>query len=475
MSHMPKIKIDPPESCKEAVRTKTSYPMSAADRLVKPICLEDYGFIEHEYILKGSANVYEWPLRQKYPNVRTEGVPYGSRILVRKPKDPKDFNGIVVVELLNYASQYDRAIPGWGHCFEYYLDKGMAWVGVTIRDVTMDVLKRFDPERYQEIDFPNPLPPERRGKPDDSYGNANQDKENGLRWDMISQLSALIHSSRYDNPFYGYEIKQIMATGATGGDLSLYVSGIHPLHCLENKSSVYDGFLIYMTGAPGSINQMAPKMTELDERAKYYSEVPLIHILTTGDMLGGGFHPDWSYMQRRPDADEPGKKLRRYEIGGCGVRAAFDKKRCVCQEDVERAKALWKESVNYEYEYPVRYILRAATEALILWMQKGIAPPHSPLLETEREYPDTEFKRDEVGNTAGGIRLPYVDVPLYRYHEEGGAVRLPDEMIHRLYKDKNDYFEKVAVSTLDALEGRWILKEDAVKILLEALNERIPD
>jgi len=28
---------------------------------------------------------------------------------------------------------------------------------------------------------------------------------------------------------------------------------------------------------------------------------------------------------------------------------------------------------------------------------------------------------------------------------------------------------------LDALEGRWILKEDAVKILLEALNERIPD
>lgn len=463
------------ESCREAVRTPTSYPLSAADRLVEPICLSDYGYLEKEYILKGKSNVYEWPAGQAAPTVRTSGVPYASRMLVRMPEDTRRFNGVVVVELLNYASKYDRSIPGWGHCFDYYLEHGMIWVGLTIRDTTMAVLKQFDPERYGELDFPNPLPPEQRQEADSSYGKADRDKENGLKWDLISQVSMLLRSKREDAPLKDYAVTQIMLTGATGGDASCYLAGIHPMYCREDGGPLYDGFLIYMTGAPGCINQTTPKMSELDERDKYYSEVPFIHVLTTGDMLGGGFHPDWAYMQRRPDADEQGRKLCRYELAGCGVRAAYDKQRCCCPEDVARTNAPWKDTVNYEYEYPVRYILRAATEALILWMQKGIAPPHSPLLEVENEYPNTRFLRDEAGNTKGGVRLPYVDAPLYLFQEEGGAVRLAPEVIRKLYSSKEDYLQKVFKSTLDALEGRWILKEDAIKILMEAANEPLPE
>lgn len=472
---MKKKTVFPMETCCEAPRTETSWPLSAADRLVEPICLADYGFVEKEFLIGGKANVYEWPVGQQYPTVRTPLVPYGSRMLIRMPEDPAKFNGVVVVELLNYASKYDRAIPGWGHCFEYYLDHNMVWVGLTIRDTTLDLLREFDPERYATMDFPNPLPKEERLEADNSYGKANRDKENGLKWDMISQVAALFRSNREDNPLKDYAIKQIMATGATGGDLSCYVAGIHPMYCRDDGATLYDGFLIYMTGAPGCINQTTPKMSELDPRDKYYAEVPFIHVLTTGDMLGGGFHPDWAYMQRRPDKNEPTEKLHRYELAGCGVRAAYDKQRCCCPEDVARTSAPWKDTVNYEYEYPVRYILRAATEALIRWMQDGVEPPFSPLLETEGEYPDVSFVRDAAGNTLGGVRLPYVDAPLYHYQEEGGATRLPKETIRELYTSKADYFAKVAKSTLEALEGRWILKEDAVKILAEAAAEPLSE
>lgn len=57
---MNKKPISPMTSCREAVRTAASYPLSAHDHLVKPIALGQYGYTEKEYIIKGNANVYEW-------------------------------------------------------------------------------------------------------------------------------------------------------------------------------------------------------------------------------------------------------------------------------------------------------------------------------------------------------------------------------------------------------------------------------
>ena len=255
-----------PEECRELPRTENSYPFGAADRLVEPIRLEEYGFEEHEYLLKGHSHVYEWKEGMRYPEVRTESAPYGTRILVRRPSVPKDFHGVVVVELMNWASKYDRTIPGWGHCFDYYLSRGIAWIGVAVRDVALEAMKRFDPIRYRELDFKNPQPPELRGEPADSYGRCNIENENGLIWDMLSQLGVLLKSDTKENPMYGFPVQKVMATGATAGDLSAYLCGIHPLHRNCKNRPIYDGFLIYMTGAPGGINQETNKNSELDER-----------------------------------------------------------------------------------------------------------------------------------------------------------------------------------------------------------------
>lgn len=464
-----------PAECNLLPRTAESYPFSAADRLVEPIDLSEFGYVEKEYEISGVSHVYELPEGQQFPEIQTDKAPYCSKMLVRLPESPADFSGVVVVELLNWASKYDRTIPGWGQCYDYYLEKGIAWVGLTVRDVALEAAKRFDPVRYANLAFKNPKPEELRGEPQTCYGRCNMENENGLSWDMISQVGVLLKSGDADSPFNGYGVRYIYATGATAGDLSAYIAEFHPVHRSPENEPIFDGFLMYMTGAPGGVNQETDKNEVTDPRDKYYSEVPFIHVLTTGDMLGGGFHPDWAYMQRRPDANEPGKKLHRYELAGCGVRSAYDKHRCVCQEDVEKSKTPWKESVNYEYEYPVRYILKAATEHLICWMRDGVEPPHSPLLETEGEYPEVEYKRDAAGNQLGGIRLPYVDAPLYTFQEEGGAHRLPAETIRGLYKSKEDYLAKAIGSCLKAYSQGWILLSDAKEIILEVASQEIPE
>ena len=472
---MNKKPISPMTSCREAVRTAASYPLSAHDHLVKPIALGQYGYTEKEYIIKGNANVYEWEEGEEHPHVRTENAPYCSRMLVRMPENPGKFSGTVIVELLNYASGYDRSIPGWAQCYDYYLKHNIAWIGLTIHCRTHAFLKEFDPERYVEVDFPNPLPEEERKEADTSYGPSDKNKENGLRWDMISQVADLLKSEREENPMKDYEIKEVIATAASGGDLSMYVAGFHPLYCTQKNEELFDGFLIYMTGAPGCINQTDTKNNERDLRNVFYANVPFIFVYTSGDMLSDGWHPDYALMQRRPDADQEDMKLFRYEIAGAGVRSAYDKLSSCSKEDVERTSFRWRGTVNYEYDFPVRYILKAAHDALIKWIRNGITPPHSPLLETEGVYPANTFILDEAGNTKGGIRLPYVDAPLYNFQMEGGGKRLSADTIRKLYSSKEEYLLKVINSVNKAMADRFLLPDDAAEILNEAVHEELPE
>ncbi|MCD8329247.1 MAG: hypothetical protein LUC27_00935 [Lachnospiraceae bacterium] len=479
MNEREQQRMDLPQVCRELIRTETSYPFSAADRLVEPICLADYGFVEKEYLVTGHSNVYRWKADGVTPEVKIPDVPYGSRLLVRRPGKPEDFQGIVVVELMNWASFYDRSIPGWGHCYEYYLEHGIAWVGLAIRDKALEAMQRFDPQRYAELGFKNPVPAEEREEPAYSYGKKNTDpeNENGLIWDFISQTGVLLKTQTPENPLYGFDVKKVMMTGATAGDTSLYACSIEPYHRMpDGVSPIYDGFLVYMTGAPGELSQCERKFDEWQERCKFYCEVPYIHVLTCGDMGGEGWHPDWAVMQRRPDADEPGKKFHSYEIAGCGVRAGYDKLRCVCQEDVEKSRTPWRDSVNYEYEFPIRYILRRATEELILWMTEGIEPPHGPkLLFDDQPYPQKKMLRDELGHAQGGVRLPYVEAPLYRFDEQGGATRLPDETILQMYEDRDDYLRKFITSAVGTVRDGFVLPEDGVEMILEAIHETFPE
>lgn len=62
--------------------------------------LAPYGFVEEEYFLSGTAKTY---------GATPTTADYTTRMLVRRPADPKKFNGTVIVEWNNVTAQHDQS------------------------------------------------------------------------------------------------------------------------------------------------------------------------------------------------------------------------------------------------------------------------------------------------------------------------------------------------------------------------------
>src|SRR5579884_3422377 len=86
--------------------TPDSRPFMSADHLIEPMDLAKSGYTETEFVISGTANVYDWAADGSL-NVKTPNAPYAGKILVRRPSDPSKFSGTVVVELMNPARRFD--------------------------------------------------------------------------------------------------------------------------------------------------------------------------------------------------------------------------------------------------------------------------------------------------------------------------------------------------------------------------------
>ena len=77
--------------------TSDSYPFLGAGHTVDPIDFAKAGYVEEEFLVSGSANVYDWATDGSL-TVKVEKAPYTTRILVRRPAQASRFSGNVVVE-----------------------------------------------------------------------------------------------------------------------------------------------------------------------------------------------------------------------------------------------------------------------------------------------------------------------------------------------------------------------------------------
>jgi hypothetical protein len=458
--------------------TEDSFPFNAAKRQYKPIDLASYGYVEEEFFVSGLANVYKWYYSDNVAaTIRTLGAPYTTRILVRRPTNHSIFSGNVIVELFNWARNYDNPWGGWAESFTYFLDHHDAWVGITIRPSAVVGLKKFNTDRYSPLSFANPLTISETCPKQGAYPNSPSSPltEDGLAWDIISQVGALVRSSTRANPLASYKVEYVFATAATGGDLSAYVSAIHPLAKLDNGHPIYDGYVIKCTGSPGAINQCEPKIPFDDPRCKLHVDVPVIRVMTQGDILGKGYHPDWSFLYRQPDSDMYGEQYRLYEVVGSYIFTIYPQLSGPCERDVVKAGGTWREPppVPY-YDFPLRYIMNGAFANLDLWVRYGIPPPRAERLATTGEYPNVEFVLDQFGNIRGGVRTPYIDVPIVTYGWNGKVTPFNDKLLKQLYPSHEHYVRKVVAQTDGLLKDRWITVSDAELMKEQAIRAEVP-
>jgi hypothetical protein len=458
--------------------TADSHPFGAAEHQLVPEDLRKDGFVEEEYLVSGTANIYEWPAAGPAV-VRRPDVPYTARILVRRPAKPSHSSGNAVVEMLNPSNQFDLNI-GWAIMREQFLRSGDTWVGITIRPVAVDALKRFDPARYAALSFASPYPP---GDPNRCVNTGVEaGTERGLAWDINSQVAAWLRSDAATNPLGG-TINRVYGFGysQTGGYLATYINAIHPLDVARNGGPLYDGYFIAVAGGAfvGLVPINSCRTTPPVGDPRHVTAnvgVPVIRAMSQSDYLSG-------IAARRPDSDAPADRYRHYEIAGAGHASPFELFYSAKPEDIVRAgRTVPPMGCNEgpRSRFPTSVSFNAILANLDSWVRRGVVPPRAEPIQVVGGQPVL----DQHGNVVGGVRSPYVEVPTATWHGNatgasfcfiaGWEEPFSAEKLRALYPTHGSYVSKVVDSVRDLVDERFITAADGVEIVREASHADVP-
>ncbi len=271
-----------------------------------------------------------------------------------------------------------------------------------------------------------------------------------------------------------YAVERVYATSQTGGGLlPLYINVFGPVAKTADGEPVYDGYVIKASGSPGRINQCAPQPEATHPIAVSRSPEPVIRLFSHSDVLRtspthGGSTCDF----RRPDSDDV-FPYRTYEVAGLLVSARNQVLGAPGPEDGRRAGGIPIPTpfVIPRNDFPFRYILNGAFENLDRWVSDGIAPPRAAFLETTELC--NSLIVDEFGTPRGGVRTPYVDVPINSYPaEESPPIAFDAELLEELYGNHGNYLQQVVHRNNDFLDDHWVTREDGQKIILEAAEAK---
>jgi hypothetical protein len=455
--------------------TADSYPLMAADKLQDVVDLRGAGYVEEEFFVSGTANVYDWAPDGAL-SVRTPNAPYTTRILVRRPADPARFSGNVIVEMGNNARRYDWGFT-WSLSYGHFIRNGDAWVLLTYVPAAVDALKQFNAARYAPLSFANPAPNVACAA--DRPAAAS---EEGLRWDMISQVGALLKSGAAPSPLAGFRVERLYAT-SHGGELPTYAAAVHPHAKLAAGGPVYDGFLVHRYAGLTRINQCAAAPAATDSRQiTKNTGVPLIRIVAQTDVLG-------TFQRRRPDSDERGDAYRLYEVAGAPHADAYFYRHIPTLKDqtavgTQPFLAYWPFADQCTPEIPMmefpvmRYVVNAAFANLDRWARTGTPAPRAERIAVKNGgTKEAAIETDQYGNAVGGVRSPYLDVPVATYYASApgpgtcGNLGRKDEFswqrLETVYGSHSKYEAKFTEAVDRLVRERWLTEADGKDMKLE--------
>jgi len=339
------------------------------------IDLTAHGYLEEEYFVSGTANRYELGGLET-GSILDGGHPYVTRLVVRRPENPEQFNGVVIVEWLNVTGGTDKDIDWW-QSGPHLLRNGYAYVMVSAQQMGIDTMQDWSPQRYGELDITH----------DGAVDN------DALSFDIFSAVAkAISRNDRAANAnldiLGGLQAEMLIATGhsQSASRLATYLNNVHP------HEPIYDGFMVH--GGGGRIRD--------DGAAKIFK------VMAETDMRRRAAEP-------QPDTET----FRQWEVAGSShvdeiFELEFAKVRNlraglpidgVAPRDTACALPPYS-------RVPFRDVMDAAFEHLVVWIRDDLAPPRAEPLRVRRMLPELEFQRDEHGNVLGGIRLAAHAVPV---------------------------------------------------------------
>jgi hypothetical protein len=406
--------------------------------------LSDYGYVEEEFFIEGSANRYDTPAGVTGTLI-SSGHPYRTRIVVRRPKSRLRFNGTVLLEWQNVSAGYELDAH-WAPSWDHIVENGYVWVGVSAQRVGVhgnpepavnNGLKAWSPVRYGTLDVTN----------------AGSVMDDSLSYDIFSQAAQAIRHPQRIDVLGGLKPRLIFAVGASqsAGRLSTYHNAIHPLH------EVVDAFYLLVGGAG--------LRTDLDVKVFQY--------LSETDVR--------SPARRMADSDH----FRSWEVAGTAHSSYVSDQYRTPLVLRDFGEQPWPPDCDQPPYSRVKgyYIINQQYDLLVSWVRRGFAPPSAPKLEfTEGEAPT--LVRDELGIVRGGIRLPDVEAPtalntginsgatfcvLYGTYQPFDAATL-----HNLYAGQRQYAGAVRSAARAAQRAGYISREAAWEYTIGAWFAEVP-
>jgi len=432
------------------------------------------GYTAAEFFVAGTASRYaptaELGPDGRWPVTVSGTADFTTRLVAITPTDPATFNGTVLVEWLNVSGGID-APAVWLMAHREMVRAGYAYVAVSAQQVGIQgganlmgidmSLKSQNPQRYARLSHP---------------GDA-------FSYDIFSQVGRLIGSAQ-GGVLGELRAEHVVALGESQSAMFMttYVNAVDPV------AQVYDGFLVHSRfagAAPLDDVSIFDESQDGPSQAVRFSpdlRVPLVAIITETDLFGGirsGY-----YLARQPDND----RLRVWEIAGAAhadnytIQVAPIDSGSAALDDIVAAYAptnmlmgqQLKHCINFAPQH--HYVLQAALSKLCRWVQTGEAVPSGADIElTDADPPEPIL--DANGLARGGIRTPWVEVPVARTSGTGnvesimaaifGSGELFEvETLSRLYPGgRADYLDRFTTALDAAIQSGFILAADRGEIL----------
>ncbi len=194
-------------------------------------------------------------------------------------------------------------------------------------------------------------------------------------------------------------------------------------------------------------------------------DAPMIDLETQSDVDGfeAEVSPGRTYTSpgsgnlRRPDSNAPGDRYRLYEIAGAPHAPIIPG----CEGGGS--------------SFPTPSFVRGAFGLLFGWAEDGVTPPSAARLELTSQDVVSVTAVDEVGNAVGGVRSPFVDVPVARYeaHSPSGALcalagretPLAPDVLHTRYADLDEYLARFTESLDDSIDEGFLPAADRAALI----------
>jgi Alpha/beta hydrolase domain len=434
-----------------------------------PFNLKRAGYEEQEYFIAGTATRY--PARptaaqQQQPATAIGTIPYVTRIVVRRPINPRRSAGVAVVDWQNVTAGHDIDTE-WGTSGDFFVSHGWTWIGASVQAVGVNGaaagptaglgLREWNPQRYGSLDVTD-------------GGTVTDDSQS---FDIYSQIGELAKGASRHDPLSSLHLRDVYAAGASqsGAFLGVYYNTVQPL------AHVYNGFLFALTDSAlppraGVGTKAIRVFTETDivnGEGAASQTVPDSATLRTWEIAGASHVPAY--------ATDPGETDFRATLGGIQTREFGAAPPVSCLNPGPSQVQSWA-------------AFHAAYAALNSWVRLGIAPPRAQPLDLTSAGPPATFVRDQNGIVEGGVRLPDVAVPTALNNGVNGPASLANPLsvfcvlygtsvpftqaqLSALYPSNAVYRVKVAADVARLIAQRFLLPADGLTFIEEARHASV--